>query len=204
VCMISLLRYEPKTSWTTGNLLLCPRTVNFPLFIILHASFAVHYIIRRALHYWTSRQPRPLHSRDGTQPQPTNSGFVTNQLPRERPVVVVLPDMGIIDRLRLFTGNSSRRLKCKLGQDEHTYMIGECESQNTSIHISLSLQLSRTDGLVLWSRCWPLPQPEGTASRLPCLTETWVKVQVAVMKLPLGMTILQWWGQAYVHFMLQL
>jgi hypothetical protein len=45
MCVISLLRYEPKISWTNWmkcsmNLLLCPsRTVNLPLFVIVHAFF---------------------------------------------------------------------------------------------------------------------------------------------------------------------
>jgi hypothetical protein len=97
-----------------GECLLCPRTVNLPLFIMVRAFFAVYYVIQRVLHYWTSRQPRPVYSLHGSQPQPMISGFITSPLSPTEPVALGLPRRGIIGRLWLFNGDSRRRLKCKL------------------------------------------------------------------------------------------
>jgi hypothetical protein len=102
------------------TLLLYNRTVNLPLFIMVHAFFAVHYVIQTVLHYWA---PRPLYSLDGILPQPMTNGFIPNPLLPMKSVAHVMPHRNIIERLWLFAGGSWRRLKCKSGPEEHSQSV---------------------------------------------------------------------------------
>jgi hypothetical protein len=122
--MISLLRDELKTSWTTWmkslvNVLLCARTVNLPLFIMVCVFFTVHCVIQTVLHYWAPRQLGPIYPSPGSQSQPMTNGFVTKPSSPLRPVTHLPPNKGIMERLQLFMANSCRSLKCKLDPKEH-------------------------------------------------------------------------------------
>ncbi|PNF16473.1 Protein brambleberry [Cryptotermes secundus] len=86
--------------------------LNFPsMTILILASTAACYVIQRALHYWTSRQPRPVSSLHGSQPQPMTNGFITNPFPPMKPVAVMLSQRSSINMLSLFAGDPGRRLK---------------------------------------------------------------------------------------------
>ncbi|XP_033609951.1 protein brambleberry isoform X2 [Cryptotermes secundus] len=83
--------------------------LNFPsMTILILASTAVCYVIQRALHYWTSRQPRPLSSLHGSQPQPMTSQFITNPLPCTKPVALMLSHRSSMNTLSLFPGDPGR------------------------------------------------------------------------------------------------
>jgi hypothetical protein len=59
------------------------------------------------------------------------NGFIPNQLSPTKPVALVLPQRGIIDRLWLFMGDSHRRLKCKLGPEERDQSVLVTEHFNS-------------------------------------------------------------------------
>jgi hypothetical protein len=89
--------------------------------ITVHSLVAVNYVIQTLLCYWAPRQPGPMYYLHGSQPQPMTNGFITNPLSLTNPVAPARARRTIIDRLWLITANSPRRLKCKLGPEEHDH-----------------------------------------------------------------------------------